>query len=142
MGRRTLCMARRNQNDEPLINLTPLIDVVFVILITFIVVAPFVELERVELADAPETPHEALASMQEASPIAIHVHRDNSITLNNQTVTLEELEQELRQLRERYPDARPQLFHDRRGHFGVYQGVKNAAEQAGFQQMDIVLQPV
>lgn len=140
-------MARRRPGknvltQEPLINLTPLIDVVFVILITFIVVAPFVELERVELADAPSVPHEALASLQEASPIAIHVHRDNSISLNNQDVTLEELVDQLRHLRQRYPNARPQLFQDRRGQFGVYQGVKNATEQAGFQQLDVVLQPV
>lgn len=141
MARRSVRSIKKGQIEEPLINLTPLIDVVFVILITFIVVAPLVEMERVELANAPAEPHENLASLQEASPITIHVHRDNSITLNNEEVTVDELAVQLRLLRERYPDTRPQLFHDRRGHFGVYQGVKNAAEQAGFQQMDIVLQP-
>lgn len=131
----------QRQIDEPIINLTPLIDVVFVILIMFIVVAPLLELDRVELADASSNSAEGSISVQESSPIAIHVHKDNTITFNDQNVTLQQLPELLRQAKKKYPNARPQLFHDKRGHFGVYQSIKNAAESAGFQQMDIVLKP-
>lgn len=127
--------------EEPLVNLTPLIDVVFVILIMFILVAPLLELDRVELADAAANHIDAPIAVQETSPIAIHVHKNNTITFNDKIVTVEELTFQLKQAKKRFPNARPQLFQDRRGHFGIYQDVKNAAEAAGFQQMDIILKP-
>lgn len=141
-------MARRSRSmqlismEEPLVNLTPLIDVVFVILITFIVVAPLLELDRVELADASAEPSKESLSVQETSPITIYVHRNNTITYNQQPITLEALTERLRTAKASYPNARPQLFHDKQAHFGVYQSIKNAAEAAGFQQMDIILKPL
>lgn len=127
--------------EEPTVNLTPLIDVVFVILIMFILVAPLLELDRVELAEATEEPTNGHNAVQENSPIRIHVHRDNTISFNDTPTTLEQLPTLLIQAKKRYPQARPQLFHDRRGHFGTYQSIKNAAESAGFQHMDIILKP-
>lgn len=127
--------------EEPAVNLTPLIDVVFVILIMFIVIAPLLELDRVELAEAPSNSSNGSASVQEASPIAVHVHRDNTIWMDNQEVSIEELSGRLQQAKIRFPNAAPQLFHDRQAHFGTYQAIKNAAEDAGFQQMDVVLKP-
>ncbi|MBA3957362.1 MAG: biopolymer transporter ExbD [Parachlamydiaceae bacterium] len=127
--------------EEPLINLTPLIDVVFVILIMFIVVAPMLELDRIELADAGSDDIKESIAVQEASTISIHVHKDNRITFNNRSVTVDQLPELLRQAKKQFPSARPQLFHDKHAHFGIYQSVKNAAESAGFQHMDIVLKP-
>lgn len=128
-------------DEEPTVNLTPLIDVVFVILIMFILVAPMLELEQVDLASAPSVPVEGMAEVQQSSPIAIHVHHNNTISFNSQKTTLEQLPALLAQAKKRYPNARPQLFHDRRGHFGVYQSIKNSAELAGFRQLDVVLKP-
>lgn len=127
--------------DEPVVNLTPLIDVVFVILIMFIVIAPLLELDRLELAEAGSHQSEGAISVQEISPITIHVYGNNAISFNERPVKIEQLQDLLKQAKKQYPQARPQLFHDRHGHFGVYQAVKNAAEAAGFQQMDIVLKP-
>lgn len=127
--------------EEPAVNLTPLIDVVFVILIAFIVIAPLLELDRVELADAAIDAQERSISVQEVSPIAIHVQQDNSIALNGQTMPAGRLVQELKELKMRYPNAKPQLFHDKKAHFGTYQMIKNAAESAGFEQMDVILKP-
>lgn len=127
--------------EEPAVNLTPLIDVVFVILIMFILVAPLLELDRVRLADAPKQGGVQAVSVQENSPIVIHVHRDNQVTLNHEPVALGQLQERLGEAKRMYPQAHPQLFHDQQGHFGVYQTVKNAAEAAGFEQMDVVLKP-
>jgi len=130
----------KNQNlDEPLINLTPLIDVVFVILIMFIVVAPLLEMDQVELADAGSTPGSTVLAVQESSPIAIHVHKDNTIWYNKQRVTIGNLITQLKQAKQRYPKAQLQLFHDKQAHFGTYQSLKNAAEAAGFERMDVIL---
>lgn len=127
--------------EEPTVNLTPLIDVVFVILIMFIVIAPLLELDRVELADGPHASLSAASSVQESSPITIHVHQDNTITFNNQAVSQTELAALLREAKAKYPQARPQVFHDKKAHFGTYQAVKNAAEEAGYSHIDIILKP-
>ncbi|QLH36451.1 MAG: biopolymer transporter ExbD [Parachlamydiaceae bacterium] len=129
------------QIEEPAVNLTPLIDVVFVILIMFIVIAPLLELDKVELADAASDSHEGTSAVQESSPISIHVRKDNTILFNKQQVNPEQLTALLREAKMRYPKAQPQLYHDRHAHFGTYQSVKNAAETAGFTQLDVVLKP-
>lgn len=142
MSRRSVrLLDNKGAIEEPTVNLTPLIDVVFVILIAFIVLAPLLELDRVELADASGAPQDNTLSVQEASPIAIYVRQDNAIIVNGQPVTLAQLTDHLRGLKKRYPTAKPQVFHDKKAHFGTYQSVKNAAEAAGFQQMDIILKP-
>jgi biopolymer transport protein ExbD len=133
---------RRNRvaiHEEPVINLTPLIDVVFVILIMFIVIAPLLEVDQVELASAPIL--DKSVSVQNESPITIHVNQNNQILLNRQRIAIDQLPLSLRQLKERHPKIKPQVFHDKRAQFGTYQAVKNAVEAAGFQQMDIILKP-
>lgn len=127
--------------EEPTVNLTPLIDVVFVILIMFIVIAPLLELDRVELAEGPAALLTPASSVQESSPITIHVHGDNTIWFNNQIVTPGDLVTQLREAKARFPQARPQIFHDKKAYFGTYQAVKNAAEAAGFSHIDIILKP-
>lgn len=129
------------ESEEPAINLTPLIDVVFVILIMFILVAPLLELDRVDLAEAPSAPSSHVVSVQEKGPLTVHVRKDNTIWYNQDKVSVEELAKRLRAAKGQYPQARPQLFHDKQAHFGTYQSVKNAVEDAGFEQMDIILKP-
>lgn len=125
--------------EEASVNLTPLIDVVFVILIMFIVVAPLLEIDRVELAAGPPLASDHLQINK--SSITIHVLADNSILLNQQPVTLEQLKTGLTMAKKRWPEAFPQIFHDRQATFGTYQAVKNAVEATGFSEMDVVLKP-
>lgn len=141
MARSRVSFAKQMNMEEPTINLTPLIDVVFVILIMFILIAPLLELDRVELADASHNPLNKTQSVQETSPIAIHVRKDNTVLLNNQAVTMTQLIDKLKQAKNRFPKVNPQVFHDKQAHFGTYQAVKNAVEEAGFAQMEIILNP-
>lgn len=141
MTRSRISFTSHSPFEEPTVNLTPLIDVVFVILIMFIVIAPLMELDHVELAEGPSVPLQGSQSVQEQSPISIHVYSDNTIKFNNQSATLSQLPELLNQAKLRYPTVTPQIFHDRRAHFGTYQAVKNSVEEAGFQQMDIILKP-
>lgn len=142
MSKRSFGLSRTRTIEEPTVNLTPLIDVVFVILIMFIVIAPLLELDRVELANAALITQDRSISVQETSPIAIHVRQDNSVRINGQAIPLDQLSDTLKDMRKRYPNDKPQLFHDKKAHFGTYQSVKNAAESAGFQQMDVILNPM
>jgi len=47
----------------------------------------------------------------------------------------------LKKAKREMPTQIPQVFHDKNAHFGTYQMVKNAVEEAGFEQMDIILKP-
>lgn len=141
MTRSRISFSAQEVFEEPAVNLTPLIDVVFVILIMFIVIAPLLELDKVELADGPHANLSAASSVNESSPITIHVHEDNTVWMNNQPVAQGNLALLLREAKAKYPEARPQVFHDKKAHFGTYQAVKNAAEEAGFSHIDIILKP-
>ena len=132
---------RREEEEHPTVNLTPLVDVVFSILIMFIIVAPMLNLDRVELAESAEQAKSDGVSVRDGSSVTIHVHEDNTIWINQRLVDATHLPELLKQERQRYPDARPQLYHDRRAQFGTYQNVKNAVEAAGFDQLDIILKP-
>ena len=127
--------------DEPQINLTPLIDVVFVALIMFIIIAPLLELDRIQLASSAQKDSKEMAVVQENSPVSIRVHADNTIWLNGKMVTPDQLLNFLKLAKKNYPNKTPQLFHDKKATFGTYQTVKNAIELAGFEQLDIILQP-
>lgn len=131
----------RTPFEEPTINLTPLIDVVFVILIMFILVAPLLQLDKVRLAEGPEIAFKEASSVRESSPIAIHVRRDNTIWLKERSIAKEEIRPALSSLKLAHPGAIPQLFLDQEASFGTYQAVKNGVEEAGFQEMDILLTP-
>lgn len=141
MGRRIKLPLRTGDSSEAMINLTPLIDVVFVMLIMFIVVAPILELDQVELAAGSAHTKEVSSSIQETSPVVIHVHKDNTIHFNKQTVTIQQLKPLLIESKERYPDGVPLLFHDKKAYFGTYQDVKNAVEAAGFKEINVLLNP-
>lgn len=132
---------RRQEEEQPTVNLTPLVDVVFSILIMFIVVAPMLNLDRVDLAVGSDQGKDGGISVRDSGPITIHVHEDNTIWMNQKLVESTHLPELLKKERARHPEARPQLYHDRRAQFGTYQTVKNAVEAAGFDQMDIILKP-
>lgn len=141
MRKMRLSALKDNSSDENHLNLTPLIDVVFVVLIMFIIIAPMLELDRVQLATAAHRDTKEMAVVQENSPVAIHVHEDNSIWFLNRAVTEKELIRLLKEAKKAYPQKVPQLFHDKKAQFGTYQTVKNAVEIAGFEQLDVILQP-
>jgi biopolymer transport protein ExbD len=133
--------SRAHPEEESLVNLTPLIDVVFVVLIMFILVAPMLELDRVDLASKGASEVRELTPAQEQSNISIHVLKDNSILVNGKKVPSSELLGELKRLQKKFPDKYPQLFHDRQAYFETYQAVKTAAENAGFEELDVILKP-
>jgi biopolymer transport protein ExbD len=56
-------------------------------------------------------------------------------------VTTEQLGQLLRKAFRAGQIRSPQLFQDKRAAFGTYQQVKNAAEMAGFSELEVILKP-
>lgn len=127
--------------EDPMINMTPLIDVVFVVLIMFIVVAPMLEIDKIELALGNHQSFEESSFLNEQNSIHLSVHQDDTIWVNKQVISVSQLVNILVDLRRKYPQKKLQVLHDRRAQFGTYQSVKNAAEIAGFSEMDVVLKP-
>lgn len=140
MARRTPALFEEEDNDEPLINLTPLIDVVFVVLIAFMVIAPLLDIDKVQLAPGPDASHKK-ESLQETSPLTIAVRQDNTIWIGQRQIALSDLEAWLKLEKNRYPGISPRLLQDSRAQFGTYQAVKNRIEACGFEELDVVLQP-
>lgn len=130
-----------NPNEElPQVNLTPLIDVVFVVLIAFILIAPLLELEQISLAESNRSKELSHVNDPTAT-ITIRVYKNNEIRINEQKVTTEALLSHLRNLKKKHPQVIPRLFHDKRAYFGTYQQIKNSIELAGFEKLDVILQP-
>ena len=138
MRKRYLPPLEESDTDEPLINLTPLIDVVFVILITFMLIAPVLNADSVDLARGGVSHQKEFQS----SPITITVHADNTIWIQKRKVTLQELQKILTEEKRIHPYAVPHLIHDQVAQFGTYQSVKTIVEQAGFERMDVILNPL
>jgi len=130
-----------HQSDEDLVNLTPLIDVVFVVLIMYILVAPLVNLNHVDLAPARALKQCDFTTLQSNAPIKIHVYADNTLSINGNSITVEELPLFLERAYQSSPNAHPQLYHDSKAQFGTYQSIKNAIESAGFESLDVILKP-
>ncbi|HAZ15770.1 MAG: hypothetical protein A2Y28_03940 [Chlamydiae bacterium GWC2_50_10] len=127
--------------QDPEINLTALIDVVFVVLIMFILVAPLLELERIQLAQAPRHDKTESSPVHEMSPLHIHVREDNSLLLNGRALVFQQFQEQIKRAYEKNPLAIPQLYQDKRATFGTYQSVKNCLEEAGFKELEIILSP-
>lgn len=123
------------------INLTPLLDVVFVVLIMFILIAPMLELDRINLAKGTQEKQKESKAIQENNQILIYVREDNSIWLSSKKTSLDELSKFLIKARKEHPQQIPQLFHDKKAHFGTYQSIKNLVESSGFEELDVILQP-
>ena len=122
--------------EEPLINLTPLIDVVFVVLIAFMLLAPILNVQDVELAQGGND----LVPCSAASPLTLTVRKDNTLWFQGKETSFQDLPQQLARAKKEYPHVTPQLIHDRKAMFGTYQKIKTALENAGFVQMDLVLE--
>ena len=126
------------ESPDAEVNLTPLLDVVFVVLIMFIVVVPILELDKVALAPGKS---EQTIGVHDRSPVAVHIRSDGTIWLGRRQVGVERLPEVMGVLHTKFPGEAPQLFCDKRAPFGTYQIVKNAVEAAGYEELDVVLEP-
>ncbi|MDN3508398.1 MAG: biopolymer transporter ExbD [Simkaniaceae bacterium] len=140
MRRRRFSKGTDEEREDEAIDLTPLIDVVFVVLITFILIAPLLKLDHISLAPVG-VKEKASVTPQNKSGIVLRVAKNETITLNEKPITIKELAGSLAELGRNQPGEIPKLFQDEKSSFGMYQTIKNALEEAGFEEMDVILKP-
>ena len=141
MMRRLSFLLSSSSRDQELINLTPLIDVVFVILILFILVVPLFEFEKIELPNGSLSYKNEVPLANQKQAIAIYLFSNNTISIDQESVKEKDLGQVLKKLKAKKPEAKVRLFADKAALFGTYQLIKNGLSEAGFEEMDLILNP-
>ena len=123
-------------DEQPSLNMTPMIDIVFLLIIFFMVGTKFTELERKIGLKVPNVSNSgALTTAPEKK--VINVHRDGEITYERETVTLDNLIQQLALARDEYHDLGVLVRGDAEGPFQNVATVLNACRIAGVSEMGI-----
>ena len=132
-------MPLRTQLDEqPSLNLTSMIDVLFLLIIFFMVGTKFTEMERKIGLKVPQVSNvEALTSAPEKK--VINVYRDGQISLDRETVTLDELSRRLTAARSQYEDLGVLVRGDGGGEFQYVAEVLNACRKAGITELGVAV---
>ena len=120
------------------INVTPLVDVMLVLLVIFMVTAPIIQ-QGVQV-NLPQAQAGAIAGQEEM--LVVSINRSGKIYLNDNVMTLEELGQKLRAIRQLQPDKEVYLRADQEVKYGTV--IKTIAEikQAGIVKLGMVTRPL
>jgi biopolymer transport protein ExbD len=122
--------------EEPTLNLTPMIDVILVLIIFFMVATKFAEEERSVELQVPSISSRNTA-MTAPEPKIVNVHRTGHVSLGSQSVTLEELQQQLAAARAQYKRLNVLIRGDRMATHGQMAAVYDACKQAGIAELAI-----
>jgi len=127
---------KTHEDEQPVLNVTSMIDVVFLLLIFFMVSTKFTELERKIGLQVPQiTDRGALTGAPEKR--VVNIYRDGQITLDRQSVSLQELTGRLSAARGQYADLGVLVRGDGEGQFQRVAEVLNACKQAGVADLAI-----
>lgn len=119
------------------INVTPMVDVMLVLLVIFMVTAPLMHREvDVQLPKAQGT-----KLTQSEEHLTVTVTKEGAIQLQNQAISVEELEKKLTSLQKDNKDAEVFLSADRRVNYGKVVEVIAAIKGAGITRLGMVTDP-
>jgi len=121
--------------------MTPMVDIVFNLLIFFMVSTQFVDLEKKVDLSVPEVGSAAggLSEIQRSK--TINVFRDGTITLDSQSVTVNELRNLLATAHRQYEGLQVTIRGDGAAPYQCVAGVMTACRQAGIAEMGIAVAP-
>lgn len=123
-------------DEPPTLNLTAMIDILFLLIIFFMVSTQFTEFERSLGLEVPHVADGAALTEIPESRI-VNVFRDGHVTLDAETVSLDELTSQLQRARSQYADLRVVVRGDGAGAFQRVAEVLNACKAAGIGQLAI-----
>jgi len=109
------------------INVTPLVDVMLVLLVIFMVTAPIIQ-QGVAIPGTEEL-------------LVVTIAKNGKIYLNDNLMTLEELGQKLRAIRNLQPDKQVYLRADQDVRYGIVMKTVAEIKQAGIERLGMVTRP-
>ena len=129
---------KTQQDPEPTLNLTPMIDIVFLLIIFFMVGTKFTEMERQIELELPAVKQFGALTTPPRERI-VNVYRDNTIVMDRQTYTLEELIVELKRAHTEYDETSVLIRGDGDGRYANVTEVLAACRDAGFHRLGIAV---
>ena len=127
---------KTTRDEAPTLNLTPMIDVLFLLIIFFMVGTRFTENESSIKLQVPTVGQMANSGPQPRKHV-VHVFRDGRILLDEQSVSLQQLVDALRQARAQQPTLSVAVRGDAEGSFQSVASVMGACKQAGVNNMAV-----
>ncbi len=119
------------------INVTPLVDVMLVLLVIFMVTAPIIQ-QGVQV-NLPQAKTNAIPGSEEH--LIVTVAKNGKIYLNDNVVTLGELGQKLRAIKQLQADKQVYLRADQDVRYGIVMKTIAEIKQAGIEKLGMVTRP-
>ena len=130
MARKTPLVSSKQISE---INMTPLMDLTFILLITFIITFPLIE-QGIPL----KLPKGKASSLSDEKSRTVNIDKDGNIFLDNQPVTLPELDSIMLDLGNRNPDVIVMVRADERLSYGGVVKVLKSLHTANITKMVLV----
>lgn len=127
-----------HQEPEPTLNLTPMIDIVFLLIIFFMVGTKFTEMERQIELQLPSVQHFGALTAPPQKRI-IKVYSDNTIMMDRQEYSLDELHAELKRVHEEYNETAVEIRGDGEGRYQNVTDVMAACRDAGINRLGVAV---
>ena len=121
-----------------IINITSLIDVLFLLLIFFMVSSTFVEQPGMKL----ELPESKSSTTEKIKELILEINPDQSMMLNQESVTIENLEQKFKDLLPSLEEKSLVLKADKNVPHGTVVKVMDLAKLSGLEKLIIATQVV
>ena len=118
-------------------DVTPLVDLTFLLLIVFMITAP--ALENALKIEAPEL--DGQAADLERKHHVVNIDQEGKVFLDDDDMSLEELEQALARIKMDEPQIEIYLRADERRQYGDVMAVMRAIRRAGIDNPSLVTQP-
>ena len=128
----------RRQAEETDVDLTPMLDVVFILLIFFIVTSTFLQ-EKALLVEPPPPASDSPTPPDPQPTILIRVDESNSITVNRRLTNLSSVRGNIERLRAETPGMPVIIQAHPSAKNGVLLSIRDQAEGAQVEQVNLVL---
>ncbi len=130
--------ARKREQDESEVNLTPMLDVVFIMLIFFIVTASFVKEAGIDITRPPA----ATATRKERGNILIAITENDQIWMDRRQVDPRALRANIERLHAENPQGSVVIQADKNSKNGLLVMVMDAARLAGVKSVALAAEVV
>ena len=130
--------ARRREQEESEVNLTPMLDVVFIMLIFFIVTASFVKEAGIDVSRPPA----ATAERKERGNILVAITANDQIWMDRRQVDRRALRANIERLHAENPQGSVVIQADKNSKSGLLVEVMDAARLAGVKNVSLAAEVV